>query len=77
MSNQTTDTATQTSTRVFKIGAVRIVEDSSMAGRSNSEIQQLLKPLYPQVENATLRERIDEESGLTVVEFIPRPGRKG
>lgn len=64
-------------TRVFQIGGVRLVEEASMKGKTNAEIQQMLKPLYPQVENATLRERFDEASGLTLIEFIPRPGRKG
>ena len=64
-------------TRVFVIGGVRLMEEASMSGKTNADIQQMLKPLYPQVENATLRERFDEASGLTVVEFIPRPGRKG
>ncbi len=71
-----TDQPTPT-TRVFKIGAVRLVEDASMAGKSIADIQTLLKPLYPQVENATVRETPDETSGITLVEFLPRPGRKG
>lgn len=71
-----TDQPTPT-TRVFKIGAVRLVEDASMTGKSIPDIQTLLKPLYPQVENATVRETRDETSGITLVEFLPRPGRKG
>ncbi|MBZ0304425.1 MAG: hypothetical protein K8I82_00015 [Anaerolineae bacterium] len=63
--------------RVFKIGGTRIVEDATMNGKSTAEIQKMLAPLYPQIENATVRERTDEESGMTVIEWIPRPGRKG
>lgn len=63
------------STRVFKIGATRIVETESMSGLTNEQIKELLKISYPEVANATLRER--EENGLRVVEFLPQPGRKG
>ena len=66
---------TQQQTRVFKIGSVRIVEDESMAGKPSNEVQRLLAPLYPQIENATVRERT--EGDTTYVEFIPRAGRKG
>lgn len=61
--------------RVFKIGATRIVEDASMSGVSNEQVRDLLKVTYPEVANATIRER--EENGLRVVEFLPQPGRKG
>jgi hypothetical protein len=64
-------------TRVFVIGGVRLTEDASMVGKSTADIQKMLTPLYPQVENATVRERTNEANGMTVVEFIPRPGRKG
>ena len=72
-----TDNAATSQTRVFVIGGVRIVEDASMAGKSTTEIQKLLTPLYPQIENATMRERTDEASGMMVVEWIAKPGRKG
>ena len=62
-------------TRVFKIGATRVVEDPSMSGLSNEQVAQLLKTSYPEIANATLRER--DENGLRVVEFLPQPGRKG
>lgn len=62
-------------TRVFKIGATRIVEDSSMSSLDNSAVRDLLKTTYPEIANATIRER--DESGLRVVEFLPQPGRKG
>lgn len=42
---------------------------------SNEQVRDLLKTSYPEIANATLRER--EENGLRVVEFLPQPGRKG
>ena len=62
-------------TRVFKIGATRVVEDPSMSGLNNEQVRDLLKTSYPEIANATLRER--DENGLRVVEFLPQPGRKG
>lgn len=61
--------------RVFKIGATRIVEDASMSALDNNAIRDLLKTSYPEIVNATVRER--DENGLRVVEFLPQPGRKG
>ena len=72
-----TDHAATPQTRVFVIGGVRIVEDASMAGKSTPKIQKMLTPLYPQIENATVRERTDETSGMIVTEWIAKPGRKG
>ena len=63
------------SSRVFKIGATRIVEDASMSSLDNNAIRDLLKTSYPEIANATIRER--DENGLRVVEFLPQPGRKG
>lgn len=63
--------------RVVVIGGVRLTEDASMVGKSIAEIQKMLTPLYPQVENATVRERTDEASSMTIIEWIPKPGRKG
>jgi hypothetical protein len=62
-------------TRVFKIGATRIVEDPSMSALDNNAVRDLLKTSYPEIANATIRER--EENGLRIVEFLPQPGRKG
>lgn len=72
-----TDNTATPQTRVFVIGGVRIVEDASMAGKSTTEIQKMLTPLYPQIENATVRERTDEATGLNYIDFIIRAGRKG
>lgn len=71
MSDQNTSTP-----RIFKTGAVRIVEDDSMRGLSNEEVRAVLKTSYPEVANATIRETTTED-GQTVVEFLPQPGRKG
>ncbi|GIK76125.1 hypothetical protein FBR02_00085 [Anaerolineae bacterium CFX9] len=65
------------SSRVFKIGATRIVEDPSMSDLTNEQVRDLLKTSYPEIANATLRERTEGENGLRVVEFLPQPGRKG
>ena len=70
MTNETTPTP-----RVFVIGATRIVEDSSMVGRSNEEIRAILKFSYPEVAHATIRET--KQDGQTTVSFTARPGRKG
>jgi hypothetical protein len=62
-------------TRIFKVGTTKIVEDESMQGLSVEEIRDRLKPMYPEVAEATIREKMEGET--TFVEFLPRPGRKG
>ena len=62
--------------RIFKIGAVRIVEDESLHGLTNEEVRASLKAAYPEVANATVRETTTED-GQPVIEFLPQPGRKG
>lgn len=42
---------------------------------NNNAVRDVLKTSYPEIANATIRER--EENGLRVVEFLPQPGRKG
>jgi hypothetical protein len=61
--------------RVFKIGSVRIVEDASMQHLTNEQVQKLLQSTYPEATNATLR--VTTEGDTTLVEFLPKPGRKG
>lgn len=61
--------------RIFKTGATRIVEDESTRGLSAEQVRDVLKRRYPEVANATIRER--DEDGQAVVEFLPKPGRKG
>ena len=70
-----TDQNQNPSSRVFKIGATRIVEDPSMSSLDNNAVRDVLKTSYPEIANATIRER--EENGLRIVEFLPQPGRKG
>jgi hypothetical protein len=70
MTNETNPTP-----RVFVIGATRIKEDASMAGRSNEEIRDLLKSAYPEVAHATIRET--EQDGQKIVSYLARPGHKG
>ncbi len=65
-----------TQPRIFKTGAVRIIEDQSTAGLDNEAVRNLLKATYPEIANATIREVMTTE-GQTVVEFLPQPGRKG
>jgi hypothetical protein len=62
-------------TRIFKIGSTKIVEDESMQGLTIDEIKDRLKSTFPEVAQATIRER--EENGTLFVEFLPKPGRKG
>lgn len=62
--------------RIFKIGTTRIVEDASMRHRSHEQVRDLLKRTYPEVAHATIRERALDD-GTTLIEFLPKPGRKG
>ena len=61
--------------RIFKIGTTKIAEDESMVGLSLDEVREQLKIAYPEVAEATVRERTEGET--TFIEFLPRPGRKG
>ncbi len=61
--------------RIIKIGATRIVADASMSAIEPEQLRDLLKTTYPEIANATLRER--DENGLRVIEFLPQPARKG
>lgn len=61
--------------RIFKIGSTQIVADESTRHLDNEGVRQVLRNSYPEVVNATIRER--EENGTIFVEFLPQPGRKG
>lgn len=61
--------------RIFKTGATRIVEDETTAGLDNEQVRGILARTYPEVAHATIRER--EQDGMRIVEFLPQPGRKG
>lgn len=65
-----------TNQRIFKIGAARIVADDSMAALTNEQVRDLLKPTYPEVANATIRETTLDD-GTQLVEWLPVAGRKG
>ena len=62
--------------RVFKIGATRIIADASMLTLEPEQIRNLLKINYPEVTHATLREATLDD-GTQVWEWIPAAGRKG
>lgn len=64
-------------TRIFKIGSTKIVEDESMQGRSIDEVREILSLNFPEVAQATVREKVDAETGITWVEWLPKPGTKG
>lgn len=61
--------------RVFKIGASVISEDAATAGKTNEQARNILRAVYPEVANATIREYTTSDH--RVVEFMPQPGRKG
>ena len=65
-----------TQPRVFKIGATRIVEDASLAGRDINEVKAILQRSYPEITHATVRETTLED-GTKLVEWLAQPGRKG
>ncbi|MAU12427.1 MAG: hypothetical protein CL607_21565 [Anaerolineaceae bacterium] len=62
--------------RIFKIGATTISEDESLAERSLDEIKDVLMHSYPEVAHATVNTRTSED-GTQIIEFLPKPGRKG
>jgi len=69
-------TATETAlSRIFKIGSTRIVEEDSMKGMSNEQVQETLAFQYPEVANATIH--TTEKDGNLFVEFLKKSGRKG
>ena len=61
--------------RVFKIGTTQIADDDSTAGMTIDQVREHLKPSFPEVAEATIREKTEGE--ITFYEFLPRPGRKG
>ncbi len=65
----------QNITRIFKIGSSRIVEDESLSGLSIEEVRDRLKRTYPEVANATFRQK--QEGDTLYIEFMPVAGRKG
>jgi len=62
--------------RIFKIGATRIVEDASLAGRDLDEVKAILQRSYPEIAHATVRETTLED-GTRLTEWLAQPGKKG
>ncbi len=71
-----TSTEKTSKQRIFKIGTTRIAADESMHGLDNEAVRDLLKRSYPEVANATVRER-ELEDGTHLVEWLAKPGHKG
>ena len=61
--------------RVFKIGSTKIADDDSTAAMTVEQVRAHLKQTFPEVAEATIKEK--EVDGITYVEFLPKPGRKG
>jgi len=62
--------------RIFKIGATRIVEDASLAGRDLDEVKAILQRSYPEIAHATVRETTLGD-GTQLIEWLAQPGKKG
>ncbi|MEQ8673779.1 MAG: hypothetical protein RLP44_29890 [Aggregatilineales bacterium] len=71
-----TEQTNNTHPRIFKIGTTTIMEDDSLTGKTLDEIKDVLKQTYPEVTHATVRERTLDD-GTSVIDFLPKPGRKG
>lgn len=71
-----TEQISNTQSRIFKIGTTTIVEDDTLAGKTLDEIKDILKQTYPEVTHTTVRERTLDD-GTPVIDFLPKPGRKG
>ncbi len=65
-----------TQPRIFKIGATRIVEDASLAGRDLDEVKAILQRTYPEIAHATVRETMLDD-GTQLTEWLAQPGKKG
>ncbi len=61
-------------TTYAKIGSKKIALDEAI-GTDPEAIRAHLRYTYPEVAEATIRRRTEEEH--TVIEFLPKPGRKG
>ena len=72
---ETTETAA-TALRIFRVGGRTIHEDESTQGLDAEAVRAILKRSYPEGANATLRETTGDD-GQPVIEFLPKPGRKG
>lgn len=61
--------------REFHVSGSVVKENETTAGLTNEQARDALKAAFPEVANATIRER--NEGGVSIVEFLPQPGRKG
>lgn len=61
--------------RIFKIGHQRITETDGMKDKPVEEIQQILSKRHPEIKSAKILRR--DEGDNTLIEFLPKPGRKG
>lgn len=62
--------------RLFKTGSTIIAENETTANLSPEDVRDILKYQYPEVANATINTRTNDD-GQEIVEFLPKPGRKG
>ena len=62
--------------RIFKTGSTTITEDESTSGLTPEQVRDVLKYQFPEVANATINSRSTED-GQQIIEFLPKPGRKG
>lgn len=62
--------------RIFKTGSTIIAENETTANLSPEEVRDILKYQYPEVANATINTRTNDD-GQEIIEYLPRPGRKG
>jgi hypothetical protein len=62
--------------RLFKTGSTIIAEDATTVGLSPEEVREILKYQFPEVANATINLRTNDD-GQQIVSYLPKPGRKG
>lgn len=68
-------TAQQFTSRVVKIGTTKVPVAPSMLNLSIDELRNNLKAQYPEVAEAQYKAVVQD--GVQLIEFLPRPGRKG
>ncbi len=70
------NTTTTTSSRIFQIGTTTITEDNSTRDQTPQQVKAILQRAFPEIANAEIRETTRDD-GTPVIQFVPRPGRKG
>ncbi|MCA9886152.1 MAG: hypothetical protein KC708_24435 [Anaerolineae bacterium] len=71
-----TERTNDTQPRIFKTGSTTITEDESTSGLTAEQVRDVLKYQFPEVANATINTRTTHD-GQEIIEFLPKPGRKG